>query len=109
MARNTKNNEQMNEGFQAPEYGTVETWEIERVRNNNGMIRFTLILNGVTINGCYLKEWKDGRTTKTFIGMPSYKGSDGNYYNHVYFRFSPEDQDAIIDAVYDAAEDIKRR
>ena len=99
-----KNNQETNTnaGF---ETGIVESFDIDRVRrSSNGMIYFNLTLNGVKVNGCYLKEWKDGRQTKTFIGLPSYKGSDGNYYNHVYFRFSDEDQDAIIDKVYEAYE-----
>lgn len=97
----TRKNSKVNEGFEQ-EYGIIESWSVDHVREiSTGTIYFNLTLNGVKINSCYVKEWKDGKETKTFIGMPSYKGSDGKYYNNVYFRFLPEDQDAIIQCVYD--------
>lgn len=90
--------------------GIVDEFEIDRVRkSSNGQIYFTLILNGVHINGCYIKEWGEGRNRKEFISLPSYKGTDGKYYNHVYFRFSDEDQAAIIDKVYEVYNDGKGR
>ena len=39
-----------------------------------------MILNGLTIYGCRIVEGKNG----TFISFPSRKGTDGNYYSHVY-------------------------
>lgn len=77
-------------------YGTVKDFEVTRVRcvdgKNGQVIFFTLTLNGVSINNCRVAEGKNG----DFISLPQYKGNDGKYYSHVYFRFSPEDEGAIL-------------
>ena len=80
--------------------GKVETWEVTNVRDTKAGIFFTLILNGVTVNNCHVTEQKDGRR---WISLPSYKGSDGNWYNTVYFKFTDEDQSTILDAVKELA------
>lgn len=78
------------------EYGTVNTFSISNARETDHGTLFTLVLNGVAINNCRVRETASGHE---FIALPSYKGSDGNYYNHVYFRFSDEDTDRILDAL----------
>ncbi len=75
--------------------GTINSFSVSNVRDTNYGCFFTLILNGVTINNCRVVEGKNG----DFISLPSYKGNDGKYYSTVYFRFSNDDQQTIIDAV----------
>lgn len=84
------------------DYGKIESFDVQRVKNTNRGCYFTLVLNGVSINGCTIRETKD---EVPFISLPQYKGRDGNWYNVVYFKFSPEDQKQIIDLVSAALED----
>lgn len=79
-------------GFQAAE-GVVESFEVKNPRSFDWSTTFTLVLNGVEIHGCKVGERKDGNS---FISFPSYKGKDGKWYSHVYFRFSEADTDAIL-------------
>ena len=85
-----------NNKTQNTEYGKIESFDIQRVKNTNRGCYFTLVLNGVSINGCTIRETKD---EVPFISFPQYKGRDGNWYNVVYFKLSPEDQKKIIDIV----------
>ena len=87
---------------QNTEYGKIESLDVQRVKNTKRGCYFTLVLNGVSINGCTIRETHD---EVPFISLPQYKGRDGNWYNVVNFRFSKEDQDAIINFVSAALED----
>lgn len=80
----------------AQEPGTVVSFSIENAKDTDYGTRFTLVLNGVSINGCGVGETREG---KYFIKLPSYKGKDGKYYNHVFFRFTDEDTVKILDAL----------
>lgn len=80
------------------ECGKVESFEILRAVNYDWGTSFNMVLNGVTIYNCTVAETKEG---KFFISFPSRKGSDGKYYSYVYFRFSDEDMDKILTAVYE--------
>lgn len=79
------------------EVGKIESFEVQKVREvgRNKNIFFTLILNGVAINNCSVVHGRNG----DFISLPQYKGSDDKYYNTVYFRFSEDDTEAILDEV----------
>lgn len=76
-------------------------------------IKFDLVLqleNGalVTIYGCRVVEGRNG----DFIGWPSHKDKDGNYWNHVYVDIEPADVEDIIAEVRaqaDTAKNGKRR
>lgn len=92
-----KKQQTANEGF--VEYGTVESFKVERVKSFDWGTTFDLVLNGVTIHGCKVAEAKNG---DSFISFPSYKGRDGKYYSYIYFRFSEADQDEILKAVAEA-------
>lgn len=74
----------------------VESFEVTRARvvegRNGSVVFFSLELNGVAINNCRVGEGKNG----DFISLPQYRGNDGKYYSHVFFRFSPEDEKAIL-------------
>ena len=77
----------------------VASFEVKNVRvvstKNGDLIFFTLNLNGIFINNCKVATGKNG----DFISFPSYKGSDGNYYNTVYAALSQADSDAILEEV----------
>lgn len=74
----------------------VDTYEVTRAKCwDNGGVTFDLEVNGIKIYGCRVAEGKNG----DFISLPSRKGTDGKYYNHVYIPFSEEDQKAILETV----------
>lgn len=76
----------------------ITSYQIDRAKvSKDGLVRFNLTLNGVSINGCRVAEGKNG----DFIAFPSYKGTDGKYYQHVWVRLSSEDQDKILKEVED--------
>lgn len=80
------------------ENGKLESFEILRASQYDWGTSFNMVLNGVTIYNCTVAETKEG---KFFISFPSRKGTDGKYYSYVYFRFSDEDMDKILTAVYE--------
>ena len=88
MKKPTKNSEAQN--------GVVNEMKVSRARmietKNGPVVFFTLELNGVAINNCRVAEGKNG----DFVSLPQYRGSDGKYYSHVFFRFSKEDEAAIL-------------
>lgn len=59
---------------------------------DNGTIMFDMTVNGVQIYGCSYKTLKRKDNGEEFakIGFPSRKGSDGNYYNQVYFKINDD-------------------
>lgn len=66
--------------------------------------KFNLVLqleNGalVTIYGCRVVEGRKG----DFIGWPSYKDKNGEYWNHVYVNIDPEDVENILAEVQSQA------
>ena len=63
---------------------TVKVTRAKQIKNN---VAFDMEVNGVMIYGCWLKETKAG---KNFVSFPSYKGSDGKYYSHAFFKISDE-------------------
>lgn len=70
------------------------TYEVEvtRAKELKDSYAFDMRVNGVMIYGCWLKETKDGNN---FVSFPSYKGTDGKYYSHAYFKVTDELQDII--------------
>ena len=62
------------------------TVEVTRAKEVKDSYAFDMTVNGIKIYGCWLKEGKHGN----FVSFPSYKGSDGKYYSHVYFEISDE-------------------
>ena len=89
------------EAQQERQYVKVESFGIRRANeyDKTGTIFFDLDINGLTVYGCTVAKRKDGNGE--FISFPSRKGSDGKYYSIVYCALSQEDQDRILDAVYD--------
>ena len=76
--------------------GVVKEVNVSKARvvegKNGSVVFFTLELNGVTINNCRVAEGRNG----DFISLPQYRGNDGKYYSHVFFRFSDDDSAAIL-------------
>ena len=70
------------------------TYDIEvlRAKQVKETYAFDLKVNGVTIYGCWLRESKNGNN---FVSFPSYKGNDGKYYSHVYFKIDEKVQAEI--------------
>lgn len=64
-------------------------------QTKKGFVFFNLRLNGIIIYGCKVIESDKG----DFISFPSYKGTDGNYYIHVYARLDEELVKEIIEEV----------
>lgn len=57
----------------------------------NGSIMFNMVLNGITIYGCFLKSYKDENgDIMEFIAKPSTKNKNGNYYDVVNFPVSED-------------------
>ena len=96
MARFKKDSKAAGNTEKEVTYGKVESFEILKATNFNWGCAFNMVLNGVTIYNCTVAETKEG---KFFISFPSRKGSDGKWYSYVYFRFSDEDMERILDAV----------
>ena len=70
--------------------------EVKRVKQfDNGGVICDLVINGVSVYGCRVVEGRNG----DFIGFPQYKGSDGNYYSHAYYRFTDNEQAAVIKTI----------
>lgn len=63
-----------------------------------GKVIFDMKVNDcVTIYSCWYNEYKtkEGKDG-TMLSFPSYKGTDGNYYNYVWFPISTELKNDII-------------
>lgn len=59
-------------------------------------ISFDMVANGISIYGCWYREGvKDGREW-SMITFPSYKGSDGKYYNQVYFKVTDDIKEDLV-------------
>ena len=68
---------------------TTYTVEVARAKEIKGSYAFDMKVNGVMIYGCWLKETKSG---ENFVSFPSYKGNDGKWYSHVYFKVDADTQ-----------------
>ena len=77
-------------------------WTVIRAHQfDNGNISFDLKIKEICFYRLIVVAAKDGHE---FISFPQYQ-SNGKWYNHFYIPFTNEDQDAIIDAVYDSLDD----
>lgn len=63
---------------------------------DNGSVAFDMVVNGVTIYGCWYREGeKDGKEYE-IINFPSQKGKDDKYYNIAWFKIDDELKSDII-------------
>ena len=75
--------------------------EVSRAKElESGDIAFDMVVNGVSIYGCYYKI-RQKKTGEDFavIDFPQKKGKDGNYYKEVYFFVTAETMDKIETAI----------
>lgn len=78
--------------------GSME-YTIRNVRYlSNTSIGFNLELPGLVLYNLRVVDGKNGM----FLGMPSEKGSDGNYYPKYRLYLTEEDSKALIDKVVEA-------
>ena len=65
---------------------------------DNGSVAFDMVVNGVTIYGCWYREGKDKKGNDyEMISFPSQKGKDGKYYSHAWFKLEDGVKADIID------------
>lgn len=63
---------------------------------DNGNVTFDMVVNGVTVYGCWYREGeKDGKEYQ-MISFPSQKGKDGKYYSHAWFKIEDDVKSDII-------------
>ena len=56
-----------------------------------GRIVFDMEVNGIKIYGCWFTEYTNKKGEDgTIVSFPSYKGSNGEYYNYTWFPISKE-------------------
>ena len=64
---------------------------------NESTVVFDMVVNGVTIYGCWYREGKDKNNNEyTMISFPSHKGGDDKYYNHCWFKIEDDVKEDII-------------
>lgn len=84
------------------EYMTVDFDQLQITRAyvfDNGDITFDMKYHDICFYRLRVVHTQDDRE---FISFPSYE-SKGKYYNYFYLALSNEDQEKIIDMVYDVA------
>ncbi len=70
--------------------------EVTRAKQfKDGGVVCDVKINGVTIYGCRIVEYKGD----DFVSFPSRKGSDDKYYNHAYYPLTEDDTKEIISQV----------
>lgn len=77
----------------------ISTLQVKRAHEcKDGTVLFDVVVNGITLYGCAVRESKKG---ENFVCFPQKKGKDGNYYNHVWFPITKEDTDKIVSIIED--------
>ena len=78
---------------------TANTYDVKVTRAKEvkeGSVAFDMVVNGVTIYGCWYREGeKDGKEYQ-MISFPSQKGKDDKYYNHCWFKIDEDLKSDII-------------
>ena len=65
---------------------------------NDKCVGFTLRCNGFSLYNLRAVQSKDGGW---FISVPATKGKDGKYYNNYGLYLRDEDEDALLDTIFD--------
>lgn len=74
----------------AYEYKDIKVSRVKENKNKEDCYRFNLTVNGITLYGCqYITYTAKNGDRSSFISFPSYKGTDGKWYNHCYFPIEP--------------------
>ena len=78
---------------------TVNNYDVKVTRAKevkDGIVAFDMVVNGVTIYGCWYREGeKDGKEYQ-MISFPSQKGKDDKYYNYCWFNIDDDLKSDII-------------
>lgn len=61
-----------------------------------GSVAFDMVVNGVTIYGCWYREGEKDGEEYQIVNFPSQKGKDGKYYNIAWFKIDDELKADII-------------
>lgn len=78
------------------DYLKVSSFSVPRAKIlPNGHVAFDLVLNGITLYGCFVVESENG----DFISFPQKQGKDGKWYHSAYAWLSEDDTKQIIHAV----------
>lgn len=80
-----------------------------RATKNDKIVMVDMLVNGIDIKSCMLKEVEvqsNGKTHKKgdivyILQFPSEKASNGKYYNRVWFPISNKNMDKILTQVQD--------
>lgn len=83
MSRRNKENAEAQKGYD----NSLFELKVLRAKEYKNSTFIDLEINGVKIYGCRYVEGKNG----DFISFPSYKGSDGKYYNYAWAELSADD------------------
>ena len=80
---------------------TTQTYDVKVTRAKEvkeGQVVFDMVVNGITIYGCWYREGKSKKDNKDYamISFPSHKGNDDKYYNHVWFKIDEAIQGEIV-------------
>lgn len=62
-----------------------------------GQVVFDMVVNGITIYGCWYREGNKNGQDYTMISFPSQKADNGNYYNHCWFKIEDDVKANIIE------------
>ena len=82
----------------AREYLDVTSYEILRAKEGQGgRVWVDMKINGIALYGFQVVPRKDG--SGDFLAWPSYKGSDGKYYNSAFAFFRQETEKSLLAAI----------
>lgn len=98
-ARTTTNTNTNTTTIQRLDPISVSGFSIGRVHDNGyGVPYADVTINGVTVYGCAVRATQAG---EAFLAWPTKKGQDNKFYKLAYAPLTQEDQDKIIQAIYD--------
>lgn len=78
---------------------TKNTYDVKVTRAkefDNGNVAFDMLVNGVTIYGCWYREGEKNGKDYQVISFPVQKGKDGKYYTHAWFKIEDDVKSDII-------------
>lgn len=72
----------------------IRVLNVREIKDRPGCYRFSAEVNGVKIYGMQYITYtnKNGKLT-SFVSFPSYKGSDGKFYNICYFPIENDSEE----------------
>lgn len=64
---------------------------------NEGQVVFDMVVNGITIYGCWYREGKNKNGEDySMVSFPSQKADNGKYYNHCWFKIEDSLKEEIV-------------